>query len=60
MIYILRLYMMKLIFELCFRLAGMRKVFATLRALIEVMKELSKDAAPEVGKLIMEEVCLFF
>ncbi|KMS95415.1 hypothetical protein BVRB_008460 [Beta vulgaris subsp. vulgaris] len=37
-------------------LAGMRKVFATLRALIEVMKELSKDAAPEVGKLIMEEL----
>ncbi|XP_021762040.1 callose synthase 10-like [Chenopodium quinoa] len=37
-------------------LVEMRKVFATLRALVEVMKELAKDAAPEVGRLIFEEL----
>lgn len=35
----------------------MKKVFATLRALVEVMEALSKDAAPDgVGPLIKEEV----
>lgn len=35
----------------------MRKVLATLRALVEVMEELSKDAVPSgVGGLIMEEL----
>lgn len=35
----------------------MRRVFATLKALVEVMEALSKDAAPDgVGRLIMEEV----
>ncbi|CAO2824721.1 unnamed protein product [Amaranthus hypochondriacus] len=38
------------------QLVRMRKVFATLRALVEVMKELSKDAAPQVGRLITEEL----
>ncbi|GAB2240870.1 hypothetical protein Droror1_Dr00021388 [Drosera rotundifolia] len=33
-----------------------RKVFSTLRALIEVMDVLSKDATPSVGRLIMEEL----
>ncbi|GAB2269726.1 Callose synthase 10 [Dionaea muscipula] len=37
-------------------LAGMRKVFSTLRALIEVMEVLSKDAHPSTGRLIMEEL----
>ncbi|KAJ8450624.1 hypothetical protein Cgig2_020261 [Carnegiea gigantea] len=37
-------------------LLEMRKVFATLRALIEVMKALSKDASPELGRLIMSEL----
>ncbi|CAM8922119.1 unnamed protein product [Rhodiola kirilowii] len=36
--------------------SDMKKTFATLRALIEVMEALSKDAAPEVGRLIKEEV----
>lgn len=35
----------------------MKRVFATLRALVEVMEALSKDAAPDgVGRLIVEEV----
>lgn len=35
----------------------MRKVIATLRALVEVLEALSKDADPEgVGRLIKEEV----
>ncbi|VFQ97396.1 unnamed protein product [Cuscuta campestris] len=35
----------------------MRKVFATLRALVEVMEALSKDAPPEgVVKLVMDEL----
>lgn len=36
----------------------MRKVFATLRALIEVLEVLSRDADPDgVGRSIREEVC---
>ncbi|XP_022769983.1 callose synthase 10 isoform X3 [Durio zibethinus] len=36
---------------------GMRKVLATLRALVEVMEALSKDADPDgVGRLINEEL----
>nr|GMD09619.1 Callose synthase 10 [Ipomoea batatas] len=43
--------------ELGLRFSEMRKVFATLRALVEVMEALSKDAAPEgVVKLIMDEL----
>ena len=39
----------------------MRKVIATLRALVEVMELLSKDADPSgVGGLIMEEVLLVY
>ncbi|KAK6123689.1 hypothetical protein DH2020_042571 [Rehmannia glutinosa] len=39
------------------RFSEMKRVFATLRALVEVMEALSKDAAPEgVGRLIMEEL----
>ncbi|KAF7135954.1 hypothetical protein RHSIM_Rhsim08G0183600 [Rhododendron simsii] len=38
------------------RSSEMKKVFATLRALVEVMEALSKDAAPDVGRLILEEV----
>ncbi|KAL0415758.1 UNVERIFIED_CONTAM: Callose synthase 10 [Sesamum latifolium] len=39
------------------RFSEMKKVFATLRALVEVMEALSKDAAPDgVGRLIMEEL----
>lgn len=35
----------------------MKKVFATLKALVEVMEALSKDADPHgVGRYIMEEV----
>ncbi|KAF3968702.1 hypothetical protein CMV_007439 [Castanea mollissima] len=34
----------------------MRKVIATLRALVEVMEALSKDADPRVGRLIIEEL----
>jgi len=35
----------------------MRKIIATLRALVEVLESLSKDADPSgVGGLIMEEV----
>jgi callose synthase len=35
----------------------MKKVFATLRALVEVMEALSKDADPHgAGRHIMEEV----
>lgn len=38
----------------------MKKVFATLRALVEVMEALSKDADPDgVGRLIMEEVVTY-
>lgn len=45
----------------CFRLElrslEMKKIFATLRALVVVMEALSKDAAPDgVGRKIMEEV----
>ncbi|XP_006351455.1 callose synthase 10 [Solanum tuberosum] len=43
--------------ELGLRFSEMRKVFATLRAVVEVMEYLSKDAAPDgVGRLIMEEL----
>ncbi|KAA8540725.1 hypothetical protein F0562_024356 [Nyssa sinensis] len=43
--------------DLEIRSSEMRKVFATLRALIEVMEALSKDAAPDgVGRIIMEEL----
>lgn len=43
--------------ELGVRFSEMRKVFATLRAVVEVMESLSKDAAPDgVGRLIMEEL----
>lgn len=39
----------------------MKKVFATLRALVDVMEALSKDAAPSgVGRLIMDEVLSTF
>lgn len=34
----------------------MKKVIATLRALVEVMEVLSKDAPERVGRLINEEV----
>ncbi|GAB4860529.1 Callose synthase 10 [Ancistrocladus abbreviatus] len=37
-------------------LVEMRKIFATLRALIEVMEALSKEAAPSVARSIMEEL----
>ncbi|XP_050224596.1 callose synthase 10 [Mercurialis annua] len=43
--------------ELELRSLEMKKVFATLRALVEVMEALSKDADPHgVGRLIMEEL----
>ncbi|XP_061360871.1 callose synthase 10 [Gastrolobium bilobum] len=43
--------------ELEVRLSGMKTVIATLRALVEVMEALSKDADPSgVGGLIMEEL----
>ncbi|XP_047316862.1 callose synthase 10 [Impatiens glandulifera] len=44
--------------ELELRYSEMRKVFMTMRALVEVMEALSsKDAAPDgVGRLIMEEL----
>ncbi|XP_058180516.1 callose synthase 10 isoform X2 [Rhododendron vialii] len=43
--------------ELELRSSEMKKVFATLRALVEVMEALSKDAAPDgVERLIVEEV----
>ncbi|OVA17595.1 Glycosyl transferase [Macleaya cordata] len=43
--------------ELELRSLEMKRIFATLRALIVVMEELSKEAAPDgVGKLIMEEL----
>ncbi|XP_054805472.1 callose synthase 10 isoform X2 [Prosopis cineraria] len=43
--------------DLELRSSGMRKVIATLRALVEVMEALSKDADPDgVGGLIMEEL----
>lgn len=38
------------------RYSGMRKVFATLRALIVVMEALAKDADPELGRQIVEEL----
>ncbi|XP_051147585.1 callose synthase 10 [Andrographis paniculata] len=39
------------------RIGEMKKVFATLRALVEVMEALSKDAPPDgVGRLIKEEL----
>lgn len=37
----------------------MRKVIANLKALVEVMEALSKDAPEEVGKLITDEVLPF-
>jgi hypothetical protein len=38
----------------------MKRVMATLRAIVEVMKSLSKDADPDgVGRLIIEEVHAF-
>ncbi|XP_042505400.1 callose synthase 10-like isoform X2 [Macadamia integrifolia] len=43
--------------ELELRAMEMKKVFATLRALVEVMEALSKDAPPDgVGRLITEEL----
>ncbi|KAF3620082.1 Callose synthase 10 [Capsicum annuum] len=43
--------------ELGLRFSEMRKVFATLRAVVEVMESLSKDAPPDgVGRLITEEL----
>lgn len=43
--------------DLGVRYSGMRKVFATLRALIEVMEALARDADPEgVGRQIVEEL----
>lgn len=43
--------------ELELRSLEMKKVFATLKALVEVMEALSKDADPHgVGRLIMEEL----
>ncbi|GMP34028.1 hypothetical protein CsSME_00007077 [Camellia sinensis var. sinensis] len=43
--------------DLEFRSSEMKKVFATLRALVDVMEALSKDAAPDgVGRLIREEL----
>ncbi|XP_048229033.1 callose synthase 10 isoform X2 [Ricinus communis] len=43
--------------ELEIRSLEMKKVFATLRALVEVMEALSKDADPHgVGRYIMEEL----
>lgn len=43
--------------DLELRSSEMKKVFATLRALVEVMEALSKDTAPDgVGRLIVEEV----
>lgn len=42
------------------RSSEMKKIISTLRALVEVMEALSKDADPSgVGGLIMEEVLLF-
>lgn len=39
----------------------MKKVFATLRALVEVMEALSKDADPHgAGRHIMEEVTVSY
>lgn len=39
----------------------MKKVFATLNALMEVMEALSKDADPQgVGRLIMDEVLVLY
>lgn len=39
----------------------MKKIIATLRALVEVMEALSKDADPSgVGGLMMEEVLLLY
>ncbi|CAA0830180.1 Callose synthase 10 [Striga hermonthica] len=43
--------------DLQYRFSEMKRVFATLRALIEVLEALSKDAAPDgVGRLIKEEL----
>ncbi|KAL7139530.1 hypothetical protein ABFS83_09G058200 [Erythranthe nasuta] len=43
--------------DLELRFSEMKKVFATLRALVEVMEALSKDATSDgVGRLIMEEL----
>lgn len=43
--------------ELGLRYAEKKKVFSTLRALVEVMETLGKDAGPDgVGKLIQEEL----
>ncbi|GER25525.1 3 glucan synthase [Striga asiatica] len=43
--------------DLQYRFSEMKRVFATLRALIEVMEALSKDAAQDgVGRLIKEEL----
>ncbi|KAL6576445.1 Callose synthase 10 [Orobanche hederae] len=43
--------------DLQHRFSEMKRVFATLRALVEVMEALSKDAAPDgVGRLIVEEL----
>ncbi|KAF5206729.1 Callose synthase [Thalictrum thalictroides] len=43
--------------QLALRTSEMKRVFANLRALIEVMEALSRDAAPDgVGKKIMEEL----
>ncbi|XP_057970390.1 callose synthase 10 [Malania oleifera] len=43
--------------ELEFRSSKMKKVFANLRVLVDVLEALSKEAAPDgVGRLIMEEL----
>ena len=38
----------------------MRKVIATLKALVEVMEALSKDAPEGVGKRIQDEVLMLY
>lgn len=50
-------FVVKILCLFCYRILEMRKVFTTLRALVEVMEALSKDADPDrVGRLIKEEV----
>lgn len=50
-----------MVFSLGFRSRETKKVFTTLRALVEVMEALSKDADPDgVGRYIVEEVSYYF
>ncbi|KAJ8752026.1 hypothetical protein K2173_001052 [Erythroxylum novogranatense] len=42
--------------ELELRSLEMKKIFVTVRAMVEVLEALKKDADPLVGRLIMEEV----